>query len=127
MSDGQTPLVRKDLDAYYYGFEATGCAPVDLILGAVAQAGKSHHATEDWNEPMAGSTLCAADNIQLAAHLAAKSVEARTTVTQDTEVLLRDMLFWLRRGDLSSAKAEYYAQRTERALREMDELKETAN
>ena len=127
MSDEPTPLVRKDLDAYYYGFDATGCSPVDLVLGAVAQAGKSHHATEDWNEPMSGSTLGAADNIQLAARIAAKSIEARTMVTQEAEVLLRDLLFWLRKGDLSSNRAKDYAERAERALREIDVRKETAN
>lgn len=38
------------LDAYYYGFDATGCEPVDVILSAVACAGKGFHQTEDWND-----------------------------------------------------------------------------
>ncbi len=36
-------------NAYYYGFEATGSYPVDLIISAVARAGKAFHHTEDWD------------------------------------------------------------------------------
>lgn len=38
------------MDAYYYGFDRTGCDEVDKILSAVAHAGKSFHHTEQWNE-----------------------------------------------------------------------------
>jgi hypothetical protein len=36
-------------NAYYYSFEATGSYPVDLVLSAVARAGKAFHTTEDWS------------------------------------------------------------------------------
>jgi hypothetical protein len=38
------------LKAYYYAFDATGVPEIDLILSAVACAGKSFHHTGDWNE-----------------------------------------------------------------------------
>lgn len=38
------------MDAYYYGFYPTGCQKVDIILSAVACAGKAYHHTEDWGE-----------------------------------------------------------------------------
>lgn len=37
------------MDAYYYGFDKTGVREIDLILSAVACAGKAHHHTEGWN------------------------------------------------------------------------------
>ena len=38
------------MDAYYYYFEPTGVPEIDLILSAVACAGKAYHNTEDWQE-----------------------------------------------------------------------------
>lgn len=38
------------LYAYYYGFNETGVREIDLILAAVAAAGKAYHHTESWNE-----------------------------------------------------------------------------
>ncbi len=38
------------IDSYYFGFQATGVAPVDDILMAVARAGKSFHSTDMWEE-----------------------------------------------------------------------------
>lgn len=38
------------LDAYYYGFEATGVAAVDVVLSAVACAGKAFHHTDRWTD-----------------------------------------------------------------------------
>lgn len=37
------------LDAYYYGFDATGAEAIDRVLSAVACAGKAYHLTEDWS------------------------------------------------------------------------------
>lgn len=42
------------MDAYYYGFDATGVPAIDRILSAVACAGKGYHHTEDWTEPGSG-------------------------------------------------------------------------
>jgi hypothetical protein len=41
------------LSAYYYGFGPTGAFPVDVILSAVARAGKAFHSTADWNDETA--------------------------------------------------------------------------
>ena len=38
------------LDAYYYEFDQTGVREIDVILSAVACAGKAAHHTEDWGE-----------------------------------------------------------------------------
>lgn len=38
------------LSSYYFDFDPTGDERIDLILGAVAAAGKSYHSTEMWNE-----------------------------------------------------------------------------
>lgn len=38
------------MDAYYYGFDATGVTAVDEILSTVACAGKAFHSTEDWQD-----------------------------------------------------------------------------
>lgn len=38
------------LDAYYYGFAPTGQQSVDLVLSAVACAGKAFHNTSEWND-----------------------------------------------------------------------------
>jgi len=38
------------MNAYYYGFEETGVYEIDLILSAVASAGKGFHHTESWTE-----------------------------------------------------------------------------
>ena len=38
------------MDAYYYGFVFTSAQEIDLILSAVACAGKAYHHTEDWKD-----------------------------------------------------------------------------
>ena len=38
------------MDAYYYFFEPTGVYEIDLILSAVACAGKAYHHTEAWQD-----------------------------------------------------------------------------
>lgn len=39
------------MNAYYYSFEPTGVPAIDLILSAVACAGKAYHHTDGWTEP----------------------------------------------------------------------------
>lgn len=58
------------MNAYYYSFKPTGCLEVDLILSAVATAGKAFHHTEDWNDPM-GNGQTPVQAIQDAAVMAA--------------------------------------------------------
>lgn len=38
------------MDAYYYSFESTGVPEIDLILSAVACAGKAYHHTMCWQD-----------------------------------------------------------------------------
>lgn len=38
------------MNAYYYSFTPTGVEAIDLILCAVASAGKAFHETQDWND-----------------------------------------------------------------------------
>lgn len=72
------------MDAYYYGFEPTGVPEIDLILSAVACAGKSFHLTEDWCEeigPRTGHTGEApVDWIQNAANAAAERIRAELRI-----------------------------------------------
>tara|TARA_R110000782_G_scaffold254550_1_gene342933 strand:+ start:326 stop:550 length:225 start_codon:yes stop_codon:yes gene_type:complete len=43
-------MTERRLEGYYIGFEATGNAHIDKILGAVACAGKAYHNTDCWDE-----------------------------------------------------------------------------
>jgi hypothetical protein len=40
------------MNAYYFAFTPTGCREIDVILSAIASAGKGYHHTEDWSTPM---------------------------------------------------------------------------
>jgi hypothetical protein len=63
-------------DGYYYSFVFTGVDAIDLILSAVAWAGKAYHHTEDWNEPD-DDGVSEVDRIQAAANAAAEELKAR--------------------------------------------------
>lgn len=60
--------------AYYFGFDETGCEPIDRILEAVCDAGKAYHHTSEWADPddyvLAGKSHI--DLIQEAANEAAR-------------------------------------------------------
>ena len=59
------------LNAYYFGFMPTGNPDIDLILAAVAAAGKGYHHTDEWaSDDNAPSYI---DLIQEAARRAALS------------------------------------------------------
>ncbi|QKS60879.1 helix-turn-helix domain-containing protein [Cupriavidus gilardii] len=47
IKNGEAPL---RMDAYYYGFDPTGVREIDLVLSAIACAGKAYHHTECWND-----------------------------------------------------------------------------
>ena len=57
MSDEQTGQddIRNAprMDAYYFSFDETNVPEIDLVLSAVAWAGKLAHHTEMWDEPIA--------------------------------------------------------------------------
>lgn len=36
------------MNAYYYSFEPTGVKEIDVLLSAIACAGKAYHNTADW-------------------------------------------------------------------------------
>jgi len=72
------PLI---LSGYYLDFEHTGVFEIDLILSAVARAGKAYHHTADWSDEtppydprFQGKTPL--DWIQFAANDAAKAMHA---------------------------------------------------
>lgn len=77
--DKEQPL---RMDAYYYGFEPTGVREIDVILSAVANAGKGYHHTRGWTDedmgdqpPFRGKSYV--DWIQNAANDAAAAWKAR--------------------------------------------------
>jgi len=66
------------LDAYYYGFSATGHAAIDNILAAVAAAGKSYHDTSGWVERPHGQSENPVEAIQRMADAAAANLATMT-------------------------------------------------
>lgn len=50
MSDTPDPATPLNLGGYYIGFTLTGVFEIDLILSAVARAGKAYHHTADWGD-----------------------------------------------------------------------------
>lgn len=67
------------MSAYYYSFEPTGVPEIDMILSAVACAGKAYHHTESWNDEPGWQMLPHEGNtpvewIQNAADKAAKAL-----------------------------------------------------
>lgn len=70
------------LNAYYYSFGPTGFYEIDLILSAVARAGKAYHHTGGWLEKSSPyderfTGECPIDWIQNAAKAAADTLAAR--------------------------------------------------
>jgi len=63
-----TPKLR--MNAYYYSFKETGDRSIDLILSAVASAGKGSHHTDQWSDVPYGRDdgLTLVDHIQNAAN-----------------------------------------------------------
>ena len=70
------------MNAYYYEFDRTGVREIDMILSAVARAGKCFHSTQYWSDndppvqlsPFAGD--CPIEWIQNAANDAARLMAA---------------------------------------------------
>lgn len=72
---------RLRMDAYYYGFDATGCAEVDEILSAVAWAGRMYHHTDQWTDDDPSEV----DRIQVAANDCAAALSAAETARAAAE------------------------------------------
>ena len=70
--------VMERLNSYYYSFSPTGVPHIDMILGAVAYAGKMYHYTERWLDDDDGRPSVA-QNIQRAADAAAAMHQASPT------------------------------------------------
>jgi len=97
------------MDAYYYGFCFTGSDAVDLVLSAVACAGKAYHHTECWqeeSEPWEGHEgTTPAEWIQSAANKAAARIAAleQALSEKDAEIarlrVKADRYDWLRAGN----------------------------
>ena len=71
--DREYCLKRLENGAYYYSFQPTGCAVVDLILGAVSVAGKRYHHTEGWGDDDYGPSCV--EVIERAANEAADEID----------------------------------------------------
>lgn len=76
-----TEMSEIRMDAYYYGFKKTSSRAVDVILSAVACAGKAYHHTESWCDDTAPYEHCHSGNtpkewIQNAANEAAAKLAA---------------------------------------------------
>lgn len=95
------------LNSYYFAFETTGERAIDIVLSAVAGAGKSYHHTENWGDDSDG--LSCAGRIQTAAVAAADGIAALraqlATVTAERDALrelatgvakAEDTVRWLR-------------------------------
>ena len=72
------------LNAYYYGFDATGVIEVDRILAAVAIAGKGYHHTEHWSDDPGGGELSPVEKIQMWALRAAEAITQMRTAPAGT-------------------------------------------
>lgn len=80
-------MTDRNLNAYYYGFESTGCDLVDAVLEQVARAGKAFHSTEDWNEEDTDGRSPAA-KMQAAANASAQAILA---LIAENERLIGDL------------------------------------
>jgi hypothetical protein len=63
------------MDSYYFGFDPTGDERIDLVLAAVALAGKGYHSTECWTDEIWDRPYSYIDLIQAAANAAAERSE----------------------------------------------------
>lgn len=108
------------MDAYYYGFDETGVSEVDLILSAVACAGKSFHHTDQWNDedsPWPGHT--GNSPIEWIRNAAASAAQEMARLKAENERLQASLL-----GYQMGAKAE--AEEADRLRGEVKELRKDA-
>ena len=79
MSGGKVDTSPLRMDGYYIGFDQTGVFEIDLILSAIACAGKAFHHTADWGDELPPYDdrfrgACPLDWIQNAANDAAQAI-----------------------------------------------------
>lgn len=68
-------MTSRNLDAYYFSFEPTGCDAIDAVLESVARAGKGYHNTADWQDRRDDGSTALTD-MQAAAEESAAIVQA---------------------------------------------------
>ena len=88
---------NRAFDAYYYSFGITKCYPVDVVLHAVAKAGKAYHNTSEWGEQCEPWTVhlkgdCPIDWIWNAADAAAEQFRQLAGQRDDLMAALKDAL-----------------------------------
>ena len=128
MSDEQTGQddIRNAprMDAYYFSFDETNVPEIDLVLSAVAWAGKLAHHTEMWDEPIASGPSSVAW-IQASATAAADEIVRLRTRVAELEAAVRagwdlrevnealyaqDLSFWQDLADQLSGPARLIAE-----------------
>ncbi|KYO84482.1 hypothetical protein [Pseudomonas aeruginosa] len=111
MTDINRVTATRNLDAYYYGFDPTGCDLVDSVLEQVARAGKAFHSTDDWNEEDLDG-LSPVDKMQAAANASAKTIMALIAEVERLRIGLKGdfdldaWLEWTREKDQIKAEIE---------------------
>jgi seryl-tRNA synthetase len=95
------------MDAYYYGFDETGVKEIDLILSAVACAGKAFHHTQEWNEdasPYEGHT--GATPALWIQHAAQQAADAIATLTRERDAAVRECVRYQQERDAIAKRFE---------------------
>lgn len=96
------------MDAYYYGFDETGVREVDLILSAVACAGKAFHHTSSW-------TADAYGGVPPAGHEGLTPLEWITNATTKAAATIREQ----------GEEIERLTKERDEALSEVERLRES--
>lgn len=78
------------MNAYYYSFDPTGERVIDVVLSAVAWAGKAHHHTQYWTDTDLGESQV--QQIQGAADNAAREVATLRARVAELEAALRAVI-----------------------------------
>lgn len=78
----------RHMDAYYYGFNATGEKLIDNILCSVASAGKAFHHTDRWSEGGCTEVIQEAAN---AAKAEMARLKALAALAEDAMKLIDEM------------------------------------
>ena len=99
------------MDAYYYGFDETGQPDIDLVLSAVACAGKSFHHTDQWNDqdsPWPGHT--GNSPIEWISNAALSAAQEMARLKDENDALRKDAerYRWLRDHGCPSMESWFY-------------------
>lgn len=120
---GCPPESQPRMDAYYYGFDATGVRAVDEILSAVAAAGKMYHGTDQWTDVTEWAPVSPVEMIQQAANRAAESFR-RAAPPLDAHEKCEQRLIELSRQFSRTWQRTHYYKRMRYYARQADEARE---